>query len=246
MKQLRMQLVQFWKRKAGWVDSRSLSERGLLFAAIVALLVLVLNQIFLHAASVKTTALTKQMIADQAATRKLRIETEKLARQVVVDPDADNKARLKLLAIEEATVQASISRQSKDLVAPDQMNNLLGQILARQGNLQLVSLTKLPILSVNTGMPGGPASKSVTAVSVPAKPGTSTVVVPASNVVYKHGVEVVVQGGYPELMRYVTQLENLPQRVVWGNLKLRVDTFPKSTMSLTMYTLSLEKKWLNI
>ena len=64
--------------------------------------------------------------------------------------------------------------------------------------------------------------------------------------VYKHGVEIVVEGGYPELMDYLAQLEKLPVRVIWGNLKLRVDGYPRTTMSLTIYTLSLEKKWLNI
>jgi MSHA biogenesis protein MshJ len=81
---------------------------------------------------------------------------------------------------------------------------------------------------------------------VMAKPAAQANAAQAADVVYKHGVEIVVQGGYVELMDYLAQLENLPVRVVWGNLKLHVETYPKTTMSLTMYTLSLEKKWLNI
>lgn len=247
MKQLRKQLGQSWKRLANWIDNRKLSERGLLFAAIVALLVLVLNQIFLHAASVKIAAQTKQMVADRAANRKLRSEIQKLATQVVIDPDAENKARLQKLMTDEANAQSAIKQASNDLVAPDQMIGMLEAIMARQGKLQLVSLIKLPIQSVSTSTPEAPAAKTADGqpAPVPAKP-APVGGAQASDVVYKHGVEIVVQGGYPELMAYLAQLENLPVRVVWANLKLRVDTYPKSTMSLTMYTLSLEKKWLNI
>jgi MSHA biogenesis protein MshJ len=239
MKQLRKQLRQFWKRLANWIDSRKLSERGLLFATIVALLVVVLNQIFLHAASVTITAQTGQMVADRSANRKLQAEIQKLATQVVVDPDAENKTRLQKLLADEASTQAAIKQVSNDLVAPDQMISMLEAIMARQGRLQLVSLTKLPIQSVNTSTPeaAAPAAAKPTA-----PPGTAQ----AADVVYKHGVEIVVQGGYAELVDYLAQLENLPVRVVWGNLKLQVDTYPKTTMKLTIYTLSLEKKWLNI
>lgn len=248
MKQLRKQLGQSWKRLANWIDSRKLSERGLLFAAIVALLVVVLNQIFLHAASIKIAAQTKQMITDRAAARKLQAEILKMDTQVVVDPDAANKARLQRLLADEASAQAAIKQSSQDLVAPDRMIGMLEAIMARQGKLQLVSLTKLPIQSVSTSAAAAPAATPADGQSAPvvAKPAAPANGAQAVDVVYKHGVEIVVQGGYPELMDYLSQLENLPVRVVWGNLKLRVDTYPKSTMSLTMYTLSLEKKWLNI
>jgi MSHA biogenesis protein MshJ len=239
MKQSRKQLGQSWKRLANWIDSRKLSERGLLFAAIVALLVVVLNQIFLHAASVKIAAQTKQMVTDRSATGKLQAEIQKLAAQVVVDPDAVNKARLQKLLADDASARAAIKQSSQDLVAPDQMISMLEAIMARQGKLELVSLTKLPIQSVSTSPPEALAP-------VMAKPAAQANAAQAADVVYKHGVEIVVQGGYVELMDYLAQLENLPVRVVWGNLKLHVETYPKTTMSLTMYTLSLEKKWLNI
>ena len=41
-------------------------------------------------------------------------------------------------------------------------------------------------------------------------------------------------------------LQGLPVRVVWGKLGLRVNAYPTATLSLTLYTLSLEKQWLNI
>jgi MSHA biogenesis protein MshJ len=247
MTQARKQLGKSWTRMASWIDSRTLSQRALLFAAIVALLVVVLNQIFLHAASVRIAVQSKQMASDRAATRKLQAEINKLAAEVVVDPDAANKQRLQKLLADEKAVKGAIEQSSQNLVAPDQMISMLDAIMARQDKLQLISLAKLPIQSVSTATPAVAVMASQPAGAAPVAPVAAPVPpAQANDVVYKPGVEIVVEGGYPELMDYLAQLEKLPVRVIWGNLKLRVDGYPKTTMSLTIYTLSLEKKWLNI
>lgn len=229
------QFPQRWKAIASWVDARKLSERVMLFGVLSALLIVVANQILLEAASTRITALSKQMITDKAAARKLQVQIDQLAGMTVIDPDLENKARLAKLNAEEAAAQALVAALGKDLVAPDQMASMLESILARHGSVQLVSLVKLPIqsLSTNSGRTAQADSKSADKATV-------------SDVVYKHGVEIVLQGEYLQLMDYLAQLEKLPVRVVWGKMKLKVDNHPKSTMSLTMYTLSLEKTWLNI
>lgn len=235
MNNYKKQFQQRWKAIASWVDARTLSQRVMLFGALSALLIVVANQMLLEAASTRITVLSKQMITDKAAARKLQVQIDQLAGMTVIDPDLENKARLAKLNAEEAAAQALVAALGKDLVAPGQMASMLESILARHGSLQLVSLVKLPIqsLSTNSGRTTQADSKSADKATV-------------SDVVYKHGVEIVLQGEYLQLMDYLAQLEKLPVRVVWGKMKLKVDNHPKSTMSLTMYTLSLEKTWLNI
>lgn len=231
------QLKLRWTSMSGWIDTRSLGERAALFCAGAALLIVVSNQLFLNAASTRAAAQGKQMASDIAATRKLQTEIDKLAAEPVVDPDAENKERLAGLKRQEAAAQEAIAALSHDLVPPDQMVSMLESMLARQEKLRLVSLAKLPIQSLDTS--AGQAK--------PAPASTSTGTTPqASAMVYKHGVEIVLQGQYLDLMNYIAQLEKLPVRVVWGKLGLRVNAYPTATLSLTLYTLSLEKQWLNI
>ncbi len=64
--------------------------------------------------------------------------------------------------------------------------------------------------------------------------------------IFRHGVAVEVEGSYLDLLEYLVALEKLPQRVYWGNLQLNVHRYPKATMSVEIYTLSLDKKWLNL
>lgn len=225
-----------WTRLSAWVDARKLSERVLLFVAIAALLITATNALFLHAASARVAALNRQMIADRTAAAKLQAEIDRLAATEPTDPNLQNRARLARLTAEEAAAQAVIASLGRNLVAPGQMAAMLEAILGRHGGLQLLSLVKLPVQSLSTRPAGQPAADD----------GAGNAATAASDVVYKHGVEIVLQGQYLELMEYLSQLEKLPVRVVWGSLNLRVDEHPVATMSLTMFTLSLEKKWLNI
>ena len=65
----------------------------------------------------------------------------------------------------------------------------------------------------------------------------------AAQHVYKHGVEVVVEGSYASLLAYVARLEHQPWQVYWGKTVLSAD-YPKVVVSLTLYTLSLDRAWL--
>ena len=42
---------------------------------------------------------------------------------------------------------------------------------------------------------------------------------------------------------YLSALEHLPRRVYWGELKIDAQRWPASTMTVTVYTISLEKTW---
>ena len=67
-----------------------------------------------------------------------------------------------------------------------------------------------------------------------------------SPLVYKHGVELVVKGSYADLTQYLMRLEGLPWQMFWGKAELKVEEYPKATLTLTLFTLSLDKTWLRI
>ena len=63
---------------------------------------------------------------------------------------------------------------------------------------------------------------------------------------YRHGVELVLEGGYADLLSYLRAGEALPQRVLWGSVSLKVEQHPKSVLTLRVYTISRERHWLEI
>jgi MSHA biogenesis protein MshJ len=69
--------------------------------------------------------------------------------------------------------------------------------------------------------------------------------------VFKHGVEITVEGRYLDLLDYVSQLEQMPWHVLWSKAALNEEqnpavTWPANRLKLTVYTLSLDKTWLSI
>jgi MSHA biogenesis protein MshJ len=79
-------------------------------------------------------------------------------------------------------------------------------------------------------------------------PVPQAVAVPAQHMeIFKHGVEITVEGNYRDLLRYLTELEKLPWRMYWSQVQLKVEEQPPRTlMTFTVFTLSLEKTWLSL
>ena len=64
--------------------------------------------------------------------------------------------------------------------------------------------------------------------------------------IYRHGLEVRLAGSYADLLDYVAELERTPQRLLWGGMMLSVTTYPRSELTLTVYTLSRDRDWLAV
>jgi len=64
--------------------------------------------------------------------------------------------------------------------------------------------------------------------------------------IYKHGVELTVRGRYLDLLAYLKQIEALPVRLYWDKLEMTVLQPPTVTMHVTIYTISLDKAWIQV
>jgi len=112
------------------------------------------------------------------------------------------------------------------------MNGLLERLLARNAGLRLLSL--------KTQAPQSVLHEKDPARDSDGKP------VERSFDLYRHGVEIRLEGNYSQLQTYLAELEKLPQRLLWGPLSYRVIDYPRAEMTLTVYTLSPDKTWLTL
>jgi MSHA biogenesis protein MshJ len=67
-----------------------------------------------------------------------------------------------------------------------------------------------------------------------------------ADLLYRHGVEVTVRGNYLDMVDYMSALEAMPTRLFWGQAQLDVEEYPASRMTLTLYTLSLDRNWMKL
>ena len=59
-------------------------------------------------------------------------------------------------------------------------------------------------------------------------------------------VEITVRGSYSALHAYLARLERSPWTMYWWRALLAADVSGVSTMTITIYTLSLDKAWLEV
>ena len=219
-----------WQDIAAKIDVMSLRERGMIFGMAALAVVTLVNTFMLDPLLARQKAMSQRATQEQAQIADLQLQIQALADAHAADPDAPARARLKALRQEFAQLAEQLQDMQKGLVPPDKMTQLLHNILKRQSRLQLVALKTLPTTGLSGGKPNPDAPQAAN----------------AENLVYLHGVEMTVEGSYADMLNYLAQLEQLPWQMFWGKVSLDVKEHPVATLTLTLYTLSLDKTWLRV
>jgi MSHA biogenesis protein MshJ len=234
-------MKQQWEKFALRIDALSLRERVIVFAAAVMILILLVNSFLLDPQYVRQTALSQQIRQQQSQIADIQNQIQQTVKARELDPDQPERARLRLLNEEAGRMNAALTDLQKRLVPPNRMADLLEDVLKRNNKLLLVSLKTLPVTSLNDIAQDVKADKSAAVQPAPTAEELS-----GAQTVYKHTVELTVQGSYMDMLAYMRELEALPWELFWGGAQLRVDAYPKATLTLTLFTLSLDKKWLDL
>jgi MSHA biogenesis protein MshJ len=225
-------MKQQWELLRVKLEALSLRERVMIFVAGIALAGFLSNTLFLQPLHQRQKIQAERILQQQDQLRDTSIKLADLlqaSRNAAGSPQRDKIVQLrKQLAEGEAFLRGWGDR----LVPPEQMASLLEQVLGKNTSLQLVSLQTLAPESLISAAAeaGGKA---------PARPAATS-----DQQVFKHGVQIAVRGSYADLSHYLTQLEALPSQMYWGRAQLKVEQHPAATLTLTVYTLSLDKTWL--
>ena len=221
-----------WKALLARYDALTQRERALVAAALVGGILLVGNAIFIDLPLAKAKTLSRQWQVEQVELQTLQAQMIGLQSQLR-HPDEDNRQRLEAMVRELSVLRDALGQHQKALVRPEDVGALLDNLLARHPGLRLLALKTLPPRPANAAMIDSPESD---------KPPTQAVV-PVS--LWVHAVELRVQGSYSELSDYLAALEGLPQGVNLGPVILQA-AYPRSELSVTLFTYSLDQSWLKL
>jgi MSHA biogenesis protein MshJ len=240
-------LKQEWKKLEARLEALSLRERAMVGAAAVASVVFVVYLLLIDPAMARERTL-KAEVAMQKQQIAL-IDQELAQRKVVASIDPDEGARLRLLKVraENDNMRSALRTMQKGLVAPEKMAQLLEHML--KGNkLKLVSLKTLSAQGMSDGHFSEPEAGDTAGGAAPAAPGAlgqpPRPPVRQEELLYRHGVQVVLQGSYLDMVAYMESLERMPSQLFWGKARLDAEDYPAARLTLTLYTLSLDTKWI--
>ena len=227
-----------WQRLADRVDAMSLRERALIFLAIAIVLIVLVNTVLIDPLLTRHKKLQQEITQTQEKTSAMLIQIQTLVKTWNVDPDIALRSRLAQLREQSDQTGKTLEDIQSGLVSPQRMPTLLEDILRHNRSLHLVALKTLPVKVL-----GEP---DTTVAGEAAKPAQAQKPTTPESVVYKHGVEITLEGSYLDLLHYLTEIEALPWHVFWGKADVDVEKYPKVTLTLRLYTLSLDKAWLAI
>lgn len=210
----------------------SLRERVMVALALLALAGFLVFSLALGPQLDHRTRLATRIAQQEQDLTALRAKVREISEQAG-NPDAAVNARLAEVRRQVAQIDQKFKAIEHKLVPPDKVASLLQAMLERNHGLRLVALRTLP----PTGLVE-PES------AVDPKVSPDKAAAPAAGI-YKHAVEITVQGGYRELLAYLAQLERAPQQLFWNRASLRAD-YPSSTLTLVVFTLSTERTWLAV
>lgn len=212
-------------------DARSLRERVLLIGAATGVLIALALPIGLDPLRLRLQQLDSQRDTLTTALQQLQAETasqqtqHRLSHEQAVAELETLRQRHGPAGTTDDRAPTTAPRSGVGgLVGPDQMLPLLSELLGRQSGLRVRALQSLG----QTPWPEGAASAA----------GTPRL--------FRHAVELQVEGSYADLLSHLQSLEALPQRLLWGGLTLQVEQHPRALLTLRLYTLSPRASWVEL
>lgn len=210
-----------WRRTAAKFDALSVRERVMVSAAVMVALLALVYTLMIEPELKKQQRSAAAMLQKQSEMRALDAQVQGLLAARAQDPDRARRERLAQLAGQVKELESSINAEERRFTRPAQMRGVVEGVVGRARGVELVELRTLAVTTLS-------AKES------------------KDRVIYRHGLELTVSGSYLDLLAYLRALEALPTQLYWGALSIDASKYPQVLMKLTVYTLSLDRAWLNV
>ena len=222
-----------WLNMTARYDAMQRRERWLIALALLGGIVLIGFSLFIDPA-LKRGQVAERTLAGQQA-QLLAMQTQMATLQAPErNPDVAAQAELGQLKQRLDELSARMRVLESSLVPPERMPGLLEDMIGKRSGLRLLSLKTLPVAPfVEKTQAGAGEAATTGAAAAPEKAG-----------LYKHGVEIRLEGSYQELTAYLERLEKSRMKLLWNSVALSAEGHPRLVLTLTVYSLSLDRTWL--
>jgi len=196
------------------IDALELRERILLLTATVIVVYLLVDSFGLQPI-LKAQQASSQRISElerklDATRRQASLFNDKSER----DPLAERRQERGALITQLSALDDRIVNQLGALIEPAQAADMLEQVLTSHHGLKLKSLqaSTRPVAGLDSGKQGGGSGLG------------------------RYQIEMVVEGGYSDLLHYLQELEAMPWKFFWQEVDFQTTDYPRAETRLQLYT----------
>lgn len=225
-----------WLRLTGRYDALQLRERRLVGVALLAGIVLIGYSLFVEPAMRREQIAVRSAAEYRSQLAAVQVQMAALTAPTQ-SPDFAAQAELARLNQQLGELAGRLQAMEGSLVPPQRMAALLEGMIGGRTGLRLLSLKTLPVAPLldHKDDAGKPAVSPAEPRGVVSNPHAG---------LFRHGVEIRLQGSYQELTAYLQRLEKSNLKLLWSSVALAADKHPQLELTLTVYTLSLDRAWL--
>lgn len=216
-------MKKWWLRMEKRFGLLTRRERGVLLAGGLAV-IFILGYSWFDSSLARQRVLAAQLSEVSAATAMSKAQAQSVTIQLSRDPDERARVRIAKLTEQVNSLEAQMQGINRGLVPPQQMARILEKMLTRDARVKLVKLKTLPVSNLIERKDGKQDAGQAN--------------------VYKHGIEISLQGRYLDMLNYLDRLEALPWQMFWSEAKMDARDYPAVRITVTVFTLSLDRDWL--
>ncbi|SDI19258.1 type II secretion system protein GspM [Propionivibrio dicarboxylicus] len=225
-------------------DALSARERGLVAAALLGSVAFIFWVVLIDPQMLRRRMAEQSVAVQRGQIEMLRAQVAALA-SPTQSPEAIARREIESLKKQVGETGERLATLENALVTPQRMSRLLESMIGGRSNLRLLSLRTLPVMPVlekkdGGGKPGATQADQRKTQSV----GEKASAIAETGGLFKHGVELQMEGGYSDITEYLERLEQLPQKLLWSSFSLSGEKYPKVVLKLTVFTLSMDRTWM--
>lgn len=225
-----MKLRQKLQQRMLQIDTLSLRERALVMLGAFMVMFLIWDGLLMSDIGSRSKRVTDEIAGTQARMQQLNQAIATSAQTRGTDPNTRLQDELRATRASIEALDETLDEGSASVIPPSEMARVIEQVLRRQGRLKLLSAQSLP-----------PRPMFETAIANPDDVGIA-----ATGTVYRHGLELVVEGRYLDVLEYLRELESLDWQFFWETVELESGKYPANRVRIRVYSLNLEEGWLGV
>jgi MSHA biogenesis protein MshJ len=232
-------LKQAWGKGAGLFNERPIRERAMLTVTSIVLISFVVWELAVTPVLTDNDRLASQLERLDQQQRTLSEQQQALTLQLSSDPSLQLRERLTSRQARLDRLDAELAETTGKLIAPRAMVRLLQDMLVAQEKLELVAVELLPPTPIFDEAADSQRQADGSGGTSDGNPVTGPLL-------YAHDVELVIRGGYMEVVNYVDTLESMDNRLGWVSLDYQMREYPDNEIRIRVRTLSLDQAWLGV
>lgn len=241
---------------AGWLarvreryEALSERERVLVFVMVLALLWAVLEVGLLGDLRQRHRVEAQSVDALQQQVEEIRSRQSELDAMMASGPLATARAQASALQEQIAATDAQLRGEGVRYLDPEHARQVLRELVQGSG-VELVAVRSLaPEVAFSTNPASATVSPEAQPASTEASADASSAPAPVAApglVLYRHPIEVEVDGGYLDLLAYVRRLEESGWRLRWHSLTISSQGWPRARLHFVVHSFSLEEDWIGV